>query len=103
MNSNERASHQRRACPADAAAQADLGEQTLKTGRIQIERKNFVFALKENQRGRFLRITEDAHGRRDRIIIPAPGLEEFRKALDDMVKAAEESPGLAEDGETVGL
>ena len=103
MNSSERSSHQRRAYPADVSAQADTGEQTLKTGRIQIERKNFVFALKENQRGRFLRITEDAHGRRDRIIIPAPGLEEFRKALDDMVKAAEESPGLAEDGETVGL
>lgn len=99
MNSSERSSHQGHACPADTPVQADTGEQTLKTGRIQIERKNFVFALKENQRGRFLRITEDAHGRRDRIIIPAPGLEEFRKALDDMVKAAEESPGLAEDGE----
>ncbi len=103
MNSSERPSQQRRACPADASAQGDIGEQTLRTGRIQIERKNFVFALKENQRGRFLRITEDAHGRRDRIIIPAPGLGEFRKALDDMVKAAEDSPGLAEEGETVGL
>jgi len=103
MDLSERSSHQRRACPADASAHADVGEQTLKTGRIQIERKNFVFALKENQRGRFLRITEDAHGRRDRIIIPAPGLEEFRKALDDMVKAAEAAPGLADDGDTVGL
>ena len=103
MNSSDRSSHQRRAGPADAAAQGDIGEQTLKTGRIQIERKNFVFALKENQCGRFLRITEDAHGRRDRIIIPAPGLEEFRKALDDMVKASEESPGLDEDAEIVGL
>lgn len=102
MNLNERSSHHGRDCAAEAGAQADVGEQTLKTGRIQIERKNFVFALKENQRGRFLRITEDAHGRRDRIIIPAPGLEEFRKALDDMVKAAEDPPGQPDAAEPVG-
>ena len=34
-------------------------EDTLKTEKIQIERKTFVFSLKENPRGRFLRITED--------------------------------------------
>src|SRR5712671_6394719 len=67
-------------------------EDTIKTDRVQIERKTFVFALKENPRGRFLRITEDVSGRRDTIIIPAPGLEDFRKILDDMVKASEDSP-----------
>src|SRR5437763_14680818 len=67
-------------------------EETLKTDKIQIERKTFVFALKENPRGRFLRITEDVSGRRDTIIIPAPGLEDFKKILDEMVKASEESP-----------
>lgn len=51
----------------------------------------FVFTLKENPRGKFLRITEDVGGRRDNIIIPATGLEEFKKVLDEMVKAAGES------------
>jgi hypothetical protein len=51
-----------------------------------------VFTLKENVRGRFLRITEDVGGRRDTIIIPAPGLEDFKKLLDDMVKTAAETP-----------
>ena len=69
-----------------------VNEETLKTDKIQIERKTFVFALKENPRGRFLRITEDVSGRRDTIIIPAPGLEDFRKILDSMVKASEEAP-----------
>jgi len=59
---------------------------------VQIERKTFVFALKENSRGRFLRITEDVGGRRDTIIIPAPGLEDFKKLLDDMIKVANETP-----------
>ncbi len=73
-----------------------VNEETLKSDKIQIERKTFVFALKENPRGRFLRITEDVGGRRDTIIIPAPGLEDFRKLLDDMVKASAEVPPKAE-------
>lgn len=68
-----------------------VAEETLKTDKIQIERKTFVFALKENPRGRFLRITEDVNGRRDTIIIPAPGLEEFKKLLDAMIQVSSES------------
>jgi hypothetical protein len=67
-------------------------EDTLKTEKIQIERKVFVFSLKENPRGRFLRITEDVSGRRDTIIIPAPGLAEFKKIVDEMVKVSSEAP-----------
>lgn len=67
-------------------------EDTLKSEEIQIERKAFVFTLKENPRGRFLRISEDAGGRHDTIIIPSTGLEEFRKLLDEMVKTANEIP-----------
>jgi len=67
-------------------------EDTLKSEEIQIERKAFVFTLKENPRGRFLRITEDAGGRRDTIIIPAPGLGDFKRLLDEMVKASDKLP-----------
>jgi hypothetical protein len=75
-----------------------VNEETLKSAKIQIERKTFLLALKENPRGRFLRITEDVGGRRDTIIIPAPGLEEFSKLLEEMVKAAAENmpPPLSE-------
>ena len=69
-----------------------VNEDTLKTDKVQIERKTFIFTLKENPRGRFLRITEDVNGRRDNVIIPATGLEEFKKILDDMVKASAEIP-----------
>ena len=67
-------------------------EDTLKSSDLQIERKSFVFALKENPRGRFLRITEDVGGRRDTIIIPSTGLADFKKVIDEMVKAAGEIP-----------
>ena len=67
-------------------------EETIKSDKIQIERKVFVFTLKENPRGRFLRITEDVNGRRDTIIIPATGLEEFRKQLDAMIQVSSSVP-----------
>jgi hypothetical protein len=69
-----------------------VNEDTLKSAEVQIERKNFVLTLKENPRGRFLRITEDVGGRRDTIIIPSTGLAEFKKLVDEMVKAAGEIP-----------
>jgi hypothetical protein len=69
-----------------------VNEDTLKSDQVQIERKTFLFSLKENPRGRFLRITEDVAGRRDTIIIPAPGLEDFSKIVEAMAKAAVEIP-----------
>jgi hypothetical protein len=69
-----------------------MNEETLRTEKIQVERKTFIFTLKENPRGRFLRITEDVGGRRDNIIVPAPGLEDFKKIVDEMVKASAEIP-----------
>jgi len=60
-------------------------ETTLRSERLQIERKTFLFALKENPRGRFLRITEGVGARRDAIIIPAPGLEDFLRVLQSML------------------
>jgi hypothetical protein len=91
MISNERPSPYGQR-PFSAAPKPSVPEETLKSDKIQIERKTFVFTLKENSRGRFLRITEDVNGRRDTIIIPAPGLEDFRRLLDEMVKASMGTP-----------
>ena len=62
-------------------------DDVLKSESIAVERKTFVFDLRENPRGRFLRITEDANGRRDSIVIPAPGLEEVRRVLEGIIAA----------------
>jgi hypothetical protein len=93
MISNERPSpygHQRPY--GSGVPKPPVNEDTLRSEKIQIERKSFQFTLKENPRGRFLRITEDVGGRRDTIIIPAPGLEDFKKLIDEMVKASAEIP-----------
>ena len=69
----------------------NVEEESLRTEKLQIERKTFVFTLKENVRGRFLRITEDVNGRRDTIIVPSSGLEDFKKILEEMAAVAAEN------------
>lgn len=60
--------------------------------QLQVERKLFSVELKENPRGRFLKVTEDVGGRRDTIIIPATGLEQIRDVIE---RAIEKSNALA--------
>lgn len=62
-------------------------EDTVLTKRLQVERKSFVLSLKENPRGRFLRITEDVKGRRANIIIPDSGLKAFSELVAAMAAA----------------
>ena len=91
MISNERPSPYGQR-PHYAGPKPAVNEESLKSEKVQIERKTFVFTLKENPRGRFLRITEDVGGRRDTIIIPATGLEDFKRVFEEMSKASAETP-----------
>ncbi len=102
MISNERPSPWGNRSYGQHIPKPPVNEDTLKTDKVQIERKTFVFTLKENPRGRFLRITEDVGGRRDTIIIPAPGLEEFRRIFDEMTKYSAETPFKEQMGQEEG-
>src|SRR5215471_6850272 len=68
------------------------GEAELTTLEVQTEQKTFRFGLRENSRGRMLRITEFKGSFKNSIIIPAEDLEEFARALNQMVEAARELP-----------
>ncbi len=59
---------------------------------LQVERKHYYIEFRENERGRFLRITEEAHGRRNTVIVPSTGLNEFNTAIDAVVVAANAAP-----------
>lgn len=63
-------------------------ENIIASRSLTIERKHFTIEFRENERGRFLRITEEAHGRRNTVIIPSTGLEAFEDALDDVLDAS---------------
>ena len=60
-------------------------DNIIEAKQLQIERKHFQVELRENDRGRFLRITEEAHGRRNTIIIPSTGVGEFTAAIGEVL------------------
>ena len=59
--------------------------------QLMIERTRLIVELCENDRGRYLRITEFAHGHRNAIIVPSPGLPEFTAALEEVLGHSGES------------
>jgi hypothetical protein len=72
--------------------QPRVPEVMLKELFVQVEHKLFVLALKQNERGRFLRLTEEAHTRQTTVIIPSTGLEDLHKALGEMIAASGSLP-----------
>src|SRR5262249_46521137 len=64
-------------------------DNLIEARELQIERKHFHVEFRENDRGKFLRITEEAHGRRNTIIVPSTGIDDFTAAIDDVIEHAE--------------
>jgi hypothetical protein len=64
-------------------------DNIIATKELQVERKHFFIEYHENDRGRFLKIIEEAHGRRNTIIIPSTGLDEFTAAVDEVLDTAD--------------
>jgi len=60
-------------------------DNIIEAKELQIERKHFYVELRENDRGKFLRITEEAHGRRNCIIVPSTGVDEFTAAISEVL------------------
>ncbi len=60
----------------------------LHSEKIVTERKTFFLDLKENDRGKFIKITEDVRGRRDTIILPIEASQEFMDAMMRTLDAA---------------
>ena len=60
-------------------------DTVIDTKEFQIGRKRFHVEFRENDRGKFLRITEEAHGRRNTIIVPSTGVGNFTAAIDEVL------------------
>jgi hypothetical protein len=71
-----------RKSPAPSSGSAEI---ELVSRELRVEQKRFYFNLKENARGRFLKIAEVSGGR-STIIIPLSGWVEFRDMLDQFIK-----------------
>lgn len=60
-------------------------EKTLARRELQIERKQLTIEMRENFRGRFLRIVEKCGGKTNVVIIPDTGINDFNAALDGVI------------------
>jgi hypothetical protein len=67
-------------------------DNIIEARELQIERKHFYVELRENDRGRFLRITEEAHGRRNSIIVPSTGVDDFTATIAEVLTNGEAAP-----------
>lgn len=67
------------------------GEIEILSTEIRIENKRFYFNLKENQKGRFLKIAEVSGGR-STIIIPESGWADFRDMLEQFITRQHHDP-----------
>lgn len=63
-----------------------MPSEPIASEKVTIDRKVFFLDLKENQRGRFMKITEDVGGRRDTIMLPAAAFKDFLEALQRLVE-----------------
>ena len=78
------------------APRPQVPETVLDMKYIQVEQKVFAVGLKENARGRFLRITEEANNKFTTVIIPAAGLEDLQTVINGMVKLNQDTPPTSE-------
>ncbi|XP_068609000.1 purine-rich element-binding protein gamma [Brachionichthys hirsutus] len=85
------------ASPTCSAASDDHAHRVLKSEFIERDNRKYFLDLKENQRGRFLRIRQTVskghgtmgyygQGIEQTIVLPAQGLIEFRDALSQLIE-----------------
>lgn len=80
-----------------------MSNELLHTEKIISDRKVFYLDLKENQRGKVIKITEDVSGNRDTIMVPAEIIDDFIGALEDIRETILETDGGAPDDSGDGV
>lgn len=65
----------------------ERNEETLASRQVDIEQKRFFFDIKENQKGKYLRITERSGGRSS-IVVPLGGVNTFKEELAGIIEEA---------------
>jgi len=58
----------------------------LHSEKVMGDRKVFFLDLKQNERGRFIKITEEVRGHRDTIMLPIENALDFLEALQNLME-----------------
>lgn len=67
--------------------------KTLASEKIVAESKVFLLSLKENDRGRYFKLSEDTNGRRAAVIVPPEVAPTFMEAIKRLLAESEARPG----------
>ncbi len=68
-------------------------DNVLESRELQVERKFFRLEVRENDRGRFLRITEENQGRRNTVIVPDSGFGDFARVVNEVLSGQSQNQG----------
>lgn len=71
-------------------------DDELFTKKMMVETKTFIFDLKENPKGKYVKISELSHGKKDTIVIPVTGIKEFKTSLEEVIVEIEKRGGFNE-------
>jgi len=66
-------------------------DNVLDSRELQVERKFFRLEVRENDRGRFLRITEENQGRRNTVIVPDSGFADFARVVSEVLQGGQQA------------
>jgi hypothetical protein len=67
-------------------SEVDRLEKTLYSKKIITRNKAFFLDYKENNNGKFLKITESSGDKRSFVFIPEEGIKEFKDALGEIIQ-----------------
>ncbi|PAA67860.1 hypothetical protein BOX15_Mlig033710g2 [Macrostomum lignano] len=74
-------------------------EKEIASRNVQVQAKRFYLDVKQNRRGRFLKIAEvGASGQKSRILMGMSTTTEFREKLDELIKYHKQTDSGATDG-----
>lgn len=62
-----------------------MGEETLFSKKIITRNKAFFLDLKQNDNGKFLKVTENNGSKRSFVFIPEEGLKEFSDSITEII------------------
>ncbi|XP_065191844.1 transcriptional regulator protein Pur-beta-like [Sycon ciliatum] len=71
---------------SEEATEEGNEEKAFKSSTMVKDAKRYYFDFKENQRGRYLRITQTTMGGRKQIALPHTGIVQLHEAVDELVK-----------------
>lgn len=82
---------------------AETGEKEIASRAVQIESKRFYLDVKQNRRGRFLKIAEvGASGQKSRVLMSMSSTCELRDKLTEFVEFQQQAKSAGANGDQVG-